>query len=442
MGEFVLIALGVMVALAGDDWRDGREEQRAASAVSKEQVQEFEAGVLPLHMEVGRITGYLSYQLLRGTQRLSQRDRAAIISTPEVSRNGARRFERMLLLEDSGYTSANLSFGDVDGDGHLDAVLVKGRHWPLQNLLLLGDGRGSFAPARPVGDAADRSYSGFLSDLDGDGDLDMVVSNDRPDRKLVYLNDGHGDFALGSTFGRPEWPTRYITVSELNGDGHPDVVLANRYGDEEGPEYICFGADGGRFQDPCTQFAVTSATTITAADFDNDGDTDLAVPHRDGGQSRVHLNDGSGGFEETVPFGPADAQIRTAAAADLDGDGVLDLAVIDEGTGPATYRGLGGARFGDGIALGSSEARPYAIRIADVDEDGRPDILVGYVEARPVVYFNEGGGRFTAVPFGNGEGTTYGFAVGDIDEDGLLDIGVARSGAPNVLYFGESEPTG
>ena len=48
-------------------------------------------------------------------------------------------------------------------------------------------------------------------------------------------------------------------------------------------------------------------TTITAADFNGDGTLDLAVPHRDGGQSHIYLNDGSGGFQERMPFGPPDA---------------------------------------------------------------------------------------------------------------------------------------
>jgi hypothetical protein len=37
-----------------------------------------------------------------------------------------------------------------------------------------------------------------------------------------------------------------------------------------------------------------SATTIKSADFNRDGRPDLAVPHRDGGQSLIYLNDGKG----------------------------------------------------------------------------------------------------------------------------------------------------
>ncbi|MCU0649998.1 MAG: Rid family hydrolase [Gemmatimonadaceae bacterium] len=145
-----------------------------------------------------------------------------------ATRTGARTFDRALALEDSGYTSANASIGDVNGDGLLDIVLVKGRHWPLRNLVLAGNGKGAFAKPLPVDTAADRSYSGVLRDVDGDGALDIVVSNDSPDSKKVYRNNGKGRFALVTTFGKPDWNTRHVAVGDINGDRIPDFVLANR----------------------------------------------------------------------------------------------------------------------------------------------------------------------------------------------------------------------
>ena len=354
---------------------------------------------------------------------------------------GSRSFDRQLALEDSAATSANVSVGDVNADGHQDIVLVKGRHWPLEDLVLLGNGTGSFQPAYPLGGPADRSYSGVLVDIDRDGDLDVVVSNDDPDAKLVHLNDGSGRFAVGSTFGRGEWPTRHIRVADLNGDSVPDVVLANRYGPESGPSYICFGVEGGGFGEGCAGFAEGSATTITPADFNNDGALDLAMPHRDGGQSFIYLNDGRGAFGQRRPFGPPDAAIRSAEAADLDGDGVLDLVVIDERSGPAILWGRSDGTYAPAEPFGASEATPYALAVVDLDRNGRMDVIVGYVESRPIVYFNDGPEMFDPMPFGDDQGAAYGFAVGDLDEDGFLDIAMARSGARNMLYFGSPSST-
>jgi hypothetical protein len=395
--------------------------------------------VIPLHHPAGaaRRGRAVSKRLICLT--LSAALHLAACTPSQRPTDGSRRFDRQMALEDSAATSANVSVGDVNRDGHQDVVLVKGRHWPLADLVLLGNGDGTFNLPYPVGATPDRSYSGVLIDMDRDGDLDIVVSNDEPDPKVVHLNDGYGRFDVGSTFGEANWSTRHVDIAYLDADSHPDVVLANRYGQNAGPSYICFGVEGGSFGGECVGFSQGSATTITAADFNRDGATDLAVPHRDNGQSFIFLNDGEGGFDDRRPFGPDDAAIRSAEAADLNGDGVLDLVVIDERSGPAILYGRPDVTFGPPEPLGDLEAVPYAIHVADLDQNGSTDIIVGYVESRPIVYFNDGADIFTSVPFGDDEGVAYGFAVGDLDEDGLLDIAMARSDARNMLYFGSSE---
>ncbi|MFN2564177.1 MAG: FG-GAP repeat domain-containing protein [Gemmatimonadaceae bacterium] len=347
-------------------------------------------------------------------------------------------YDRVLLLETTSETSANVSIGDVSGDGHLDIILAKGRHWPLVDRVLLGDGAGHFAAGYDLGPTADRSYSGRMADVDRDGDLDVVISNDAPDPKLVYLNDGKGRFRVGSTFGRPAWATRNATVADIDGDRFPDIVVANREGTTRA-NHVCFNRGGGRFDADCVAFSREPATTIAAADFDRDGIVDLAVPHRDGGQSRVYLGGPKGTFSaaRTIPFGPPDASIRVTEAADLDGDGLLDIVAIDERKGTAVYFGQRGGTFSAPLHVAGRTPTPYALTVADLSGDSKPDIIVGNVEAPSTVYFNDGSGRrFHAVRFGDEKGTLYGFAVADLNRDGVVDIAAARSDAPNVVYFG------
>lgn len=349
------------------------------------------------------------------------------------------RFERVLLLEQTAETSANVSIGDLNGDGFPDLVLAKGRHWPLIDRVLLNDGHGQFPKAYNLGDVADRSYSVTLADMDRDGDLDVVVGNDAPDPKRVYANDGKGSFHLLSTFGRPEWPTRLATVADVNGDGLPDILVANRPEDVKVPNYVCINKGGGQFDSDCVAFSHESATTITPADMNDDGIVDLIVPNREGGQSYVYINDGKGAFLKRIPFGPNDPEIRMRAsnAADLNRDGLMDIVVIDERRGALIFFGKKRMTFSAAVRLTPKGLTPYALTVGDLNGDGMTDIVVGNVEALSEVYFNDGTGRhFTPVKFGDKKGTVYGLAIGDLNGDGVLDIAAARSEAPNVVYFG------
>ncbi len=159
---------------------------------------------------------------------------------------------------------------------------------------------------------------------------------------------------------------------------------------------------------------------VEAADFDGDGDTDLAVTHLPEEGLGFWDNDGAGWFWER---GAAAGLVRWtagdtgfgAAALDLDQDGWLDL-----------YLANGAVRAIERLSA-PRENVPLA----------QPNRLLR----------NLGGGRFEDVTAAAGAAlepseVSRGVAAGDVDNDGDTDLVVTNNGGPARLLLSDASERG
>ncbi len=121
--------------------------------------------------------------------------------------------------------------------------------------------------------------------------------------------------------------------------------------------------------------------TLAVADFDGDGDPDLAIGYSGTtGGVRIWLNDGSGAFTDSGQTLLSGGNVLSLAAADLDGDGDADLVTTRSGDTAPWHAWL---NDGNGAFSDAGEIRPpepagtptaWQALLADFDADGAPDL--------------------------------------------------------------------
>jgi len=370
----------------------------------------------------------------------------------------------------SGYASIELT--DIDGDGDND-ILVGGY---TVMYVLRNDGGNAFTSLADVfmGSFCQGSIAG---DWDNDGDNDVAWANNSSGGVTIQLNNGNGTFpATGNIFYSSNGPSQELASGDFDDDGELDLIVANGI---DGNFAFLKGHGDGSFGSK-TLLAGYSAQGLAAADFDNDNDVDVVATNGlNPSELAISFNTGDGTFAETI-FLPNINNAGECVAADFNSDGNADIAVhsqngyavhLGNGNGtfqawdeyPTTNMGAGGDRtieFGDfdndgnldlagsrpgddevNVVMGNGDGSfdapitlsgagyPRTLHTQDFDEDDLDDLIVCSNTTDEVwIYFSLGNGTFSAVSILPTPGNPEGLTSFDADEDGIPDLIV---GCPN-----------
>jgi hypothetical protein len=332
------------------------------------------------------------------------------------------------------------------------------------------------AAAWPAGDERPAASGIQLEDRQRSSGIDFVLDNGTtPDKTVI-------EAVLGG-----------VALLDFDNDGRLDVFFTN------GARIPALVKDGPRFwnrlyrnQGDGTFRDVTERTGVrgrgysmgaAAADFDNDGWTDLYVTgvnrnllyRNEQGRTFADVTDKAG----VSGMGPGGKKLWSVGAAwlDYDNDGDLDLFVANyldwspannrvcgvegkrlncsptfyEGLPNILYRNDGGGKFSDVSAstgIGAHVGRGMSVAVADADGDGLMDVFLANDQLRNFLFRNVGGRTF--VEAGVEAGVAYtedgvpvsgmGADFRDLDHDGRPDVFLtALSGDRFPLYLNTAE---
>src|SRR5215213_1351167 len=243
---------------------------------------------------------------------------------------------------------------------------------------------------------------------------------------------------IGATFSN--YPVgvepKAVAVADFNNDGKKDLATVNRGSHTVS---ILLGNGAGTFGD-ATNFSTGGTFPepfgLAAADFNNDGKTDVVVSQPNVGLISVLLGDGNGNLGAPANFSVGENP-GTFATGDFNGDGKTDLAIADSGFnngGVYVLLGIGTGSFGAPTKF-TAGLRPRYVVVADFNGDSNLDLAVanvGFNFNKISILLGSGNGSFGAhTDFAVGS-SPIGLVARDFNKDNFLDLAVANAESHNV----------
>lgn len=297
-----------------------------------------------------------------------------------------------------------------------------------------------------VGDTA-HTYGSCLGDYDGDGDLDIFSGNIILTSNL-YRNEGMMVFTnatgIAGFLGLVE--AKGSSMADYDNDGDLDLALVgwdrDSFYKNNGDGTFTEFTDGSNFAVNDSLHGMSGVW----ADCDKDSYVDLFVSNLDG-KSVLYRNQGNGTFLDVTVAAGIDCEDGTGALwFDYDDDGDADLFVCRySGYPDQLYENDGFGSFTEvGLAAGvAGSDSSFGCVAGDIDGDGGLDLYVSKFNGAGTLYRNNRDGTFTDVTSSAGTavpGSGTGCALEDFDSDGDLDLYVGCFWEENLMF--ENDGTG
>jgi FG-GAP-like repeat/Abnormal spindle-like microcephaly-assoc'd, ASPM-SPD-2-Hydin len=270
-----------------------------------------------------------------------------------------------------------------------------------------------------------------VGDFNHDGKLDMAViaGSSNENTLAILLGNGDGTFLPASYYTVGIGPIS-ITTADFNHDGNLDLAV----GSQTNYIAVLLGNGDGTFQNAIeSPFVPATVRYITTGNFNKDGKTDLLM-RADGNAITVLLGNGDGTFQNALttyaPF-----SVETVAVGDVNGDGKLDLVTGGTFGSSSTlnlWLGNGNGTFVYGQTYQDSEF-PTSLVLADFNRDGKLDL--GIINLGDVqVMMGNGDGTFQPVSYEYTMGENDWGIAADLNGDGKLDLAVAADFPPSGVH--------
>lgn len=226
---------------------------------------------------------------------------------------------------------------------------------------------------------------------------------------------------------------------DFDDDGHPDLFLAS--GGPQGGMALFHNTGHGKFEDVTEKAGLDPklhAIACAAADYDNDGHTDLAVTTSD----RVLLfhNQGDGTFKDVTEASGIHAPGNPLAVTfvDYDHDGDLDLFVTSMEAGKnVIWRNNGNGKFTDvttELAF-TANAPTFGVTATDFNNDRAIDLI--FAANKPYLFLNPREGKWSRSPIWEQAKlppVTAAVTL-DLNKDGWMDVAFTHDGPPGITLW-------